>query len=154
MFDEATALRLERLERETSRRKWDSAVMTASQRVRIKQASSGSLVDSPCAEPEPEDSGTPLLGLFVERLERLERKDERLEWQLSRLERRHLLWKRSVYAALATFALFGLGYGAVSAMPKASGGTAAGSRAFALPSQEHVAKTAPEATAGRAWIRP
>jgi hypothetical protein len=92
MFDDQTAQRLDRLERGTSRRKWDSAVMIAVQRNQLEPLNS--------AAKDPVTSDRPLVDLLAERFDRLERKNERLEWQLNRLQSQSHVWKRPFFAIL------------------------------------------------------
>jgi len=108
MFDKVTSQRLERLERETSRRQWDSTVMTAAQRGQLEPATGA---------PQVAVTGgdKPLVDLMAERFDRLERKNERMEWQIDRLEQRTLFWKRAFAASLLlVMLLLAGGLGAVS----------------------------------------
>ena len=101
MFDELMAQRLERLERETSRRKWDSALGSAGQR---------SLGEGTPAPP-PANEGA-LVDLLAERFDRLERKYERLEWQLGRIEQSTRSNKRRMLGLLLVATGVALGLGA------------------------------------------
>jgi hypothetical protein len=102
MFDELTAQRLGQLERGASRRQWDSARMTADQRVPRGQPGDPAVPAAPAGE-------RPLVDLLGERFDRLERKNERLEWQIVRLEQVTRLWKRAFVGALALAMALSLG---------------------------------------------
>ncbi len=114
MFDEVTALRLERLEREDSRRKWGSAIQTASQRGHLE------LPDGDGPTPIATSVEMPLVDLLDERLDRLERKQQRLEWQITRQEARLDFWRRTSAAALLSTIVVSSGLGALAILPRVS----------------------------------
>src|SRR5256885_2012069 len=76
MFDEETARRLDRFERDASRRRWDSTIMTAAQRGSFERATNAPPGPSATAE-------RPLMDLVSERFDHIERANRRLEWQLN-----------------------------------------------------------------------
>jgi len=147
MFDEVTAKRLDRFERETSRRKWDSAVMTASQRRELEQA--GVVAPAPAAG-SPEIS---LVDLLAERFDRLERANHRLEWQIGQIEQGGRRWKWAIVAALASVGgmLAYESYDAVGRVPIAVQAAKAGGAPGKAPGPQLGAGQAKGTTA---WITP
>jgi hypothetical protein len=95
MFDEVTAQRLGRLERGDSQRRWDSAVTTADHRAAAKSS-------APTGE-------SPLVDLVTERFDHIERRNERLEWQIVRLEKVTRFWTRSLLGTLGGVVALTLG---------------------------------------------
>ena len=100
MFDthQTEAERLDRMERETRRRKWDSAIMELPREVvRSGLSPGGGLklpLESPAERAAPRSGDFPLLELMTERLDVLERKASRLEGEVRAWEQKDRLRQR------------------------------------------------------------
>jgi hypothetical protein len=101
MFDarETEAERLDRLEREARRRKWDSAIMVRSRDSALAGLTPAAGMKLPAERPATLGDDRPLLDLMAERLDLLERKASRLEAEVRVWEQKDRRRKRLILGA-------------------------------------------------------